>query len=157
METEVNPLPIVWQDDSNYEECRTKRLFNLRYPNRYPLAIVNASDESHIIATVKLAAEKKCRVSVRAGGHSWAAWSVRDEAILLDLGAYHCLDLDIQTGIVRASPSTRSGDLNSYLNSHGRMFAGGHCADTGIGGFLLQGGGSWNMRVRQVHTARSFH
>jgi FAD/FMN-containing dehydrogenase len=122
-------------------------VFNQRRPNRFPLAAVNVSEEAHVVEAVKLALEKGCRVSVRSGGHSWAGWSVRDNAILVDFGNYHEMILDEETGVVRVSPSTTSGDLNAFLLPKGRMFAGGHCPDVGFGGFLLQGGMGWNARV----------
>jgi FAD/FMN-containing dehydrogenase len=149
----MKTLPIVWRSlEPAYEEARVGRIFNLRRPDRFPLAIVNVSEESHVIEVVKLALEKKCRISVRSGGHSWAAWSLRDNAILVDFGNYHEMILDQETGIVRVSPSTTSGDLNIYLLGEGRMFAGGHCPNVGLGGFLLQGGAGWNSRVQISET-----
>lgn len=147
----TNPyLPILWSSSSDraaYEDARTGRVFNLRRPQRYPLAVVNASKDSDVVDAVKLAAEKTCQVSVRSGGHSWAVWSVRDNAILVDLGNFRETTLDEETGIVCASSSTTSGELNEYLRTKGRMFPAGHCPDVAIGGFLLQGGVGWNARV----------
>jgi FAD/FMN-containing dehydrogenase len=151
MDHGTSSLPIIWRsssDASTYEDARVGRVFNHRRPKRYPLAVVQASKESDVVDAVKLAIEKKCRVSVRSGGHSWAAWSVRDDAVLIDLGKYKECSLDEETRIVRASPSTTGRILNGYLIPKGFMFAGGHCPDVGIGGFLLQGGMGWNCRVR---------
>jgi FAD/FMN-containing dehydrogenase len=146
----MEPLPIIWKSkDHDYEEARIGRIFNRRRPARFPLAIVNVSEEWQIVEAVARARERECCISVRSGGHSWAAWSVRDDAILLDLGNYHEIILEEETGIVKVSPSTTSGDLNAYLLPKGRMFAGGHCGDVGLGGFLLQGGAGWNTRVIQ--------
>lgn len=144
----METLPIVWSSPSpEYEEARVGRVFNLRRPYRYPLAVVKASEEAHVIEAVKLAIEKGCRVAVRSGGHSWPVLSLRDDSILVDFGNYHETDFDEESGIVRVSPSTTSGDLSAYLLPRGRMFAGGHCPDVGLGGFLLQGGVGWNARV----------
>lgn len=143
-------LPIIWRSDADteaYERARIDRVFNRRRPKRYPIAVVEATQESHIVDAVCLAIERNCRVSIRSGGHSWAAWSVRDDAILVDLGNYHETNLDDKTGIVRVSPSTTGRMLNNFLSERGLMFAGGHCPDVGLGGFLLQGGMGWNCRV----------
>lgn len=141
-------LPITWKDASDaYEHARIGRVFNHRRPDRYPAAVVEATQESHIVEAVRLARERQCRLSVRSGGHSWAAWSVRDDAILLDLGKYTQVDLDEKTGIVKVSPSTTGRILNGFLTTKGRLFAGGHCPDVGLGGFLLQGGMGWNCKV----------
>lgn len=144
----MEALPVLWKSaEPAYEEARVGRVFTLRRPNRYPLAVVNATEEGHVVEAVKLALEKECRISVRSGGHSWGVWSLRDNAILVDFGNYHEMILDEDTGIVQVSPSTTSGGLNAFLLPKGRMFAGGHCPDVALGGFLLQGGVGWNARV----------
>ena len=98
---------------------------------------------------VDLAIKRNTRLSVRSGGHSWACWSLRDDAVMLDLGKYNEIDYDDQTHIVKVSPSTNGRTLNKLLRTKGRMFAGGHCPDVGLGGFLLQGGMGWNCKVRK--------
>ena len=143
-------IPIIWKDKSpegEYERARVGRVFNHRRPARYPIAVVEVTEEGHVVEAVKLARRKKARVSVRSGGHSWAAWSVRDDAILVDFGNYKLIDLDESTGIVAVSPSVTGRELNSFLRKGGLMFRGGHCPDVGLGGFLLQGGMGWVCRV----------
>ncbi|KLJ12374.1 hypothetical protein EMPG_09539 [Blastomyces silverae] len=141
------PLSVVWRHSAKpdtYEEARTQRLFNRDIPKRYPLAIAFAKTESDIVDAVKLAIENECRVSILSGGHSFPAWSVRDDAMLLDLGNYSNTSFDEETGVVSVSPSTTGQALNEYLTARGRMFQVGHCPDVGIGGFLLAGGMGWN-------------
>lgn len=141
-------FPIVWRDSSVfYEQARVGRVFNLRRPERFPLAVIHAKEEQHIVEAVRLARQLGCRISVRSGGHSWAVWSVRDDAILLDFGLYHGLSYDDATGVVKVSPSITGRQLNNFLSTKGRMFPGGHCPDVGIGGFALQGGMGWNCKV----------
>lgn len=149
-------LPIIWKSEdpsSPYEEARVGRIFNQRRPSRYPLAVVKAREAAHVAEAVRLAIERKCQISVRSGGHSWSVSSVRDNAILVDLGDYHEMTLDEATGVVQVSASTTSAELNRFLHPKGRMFAGGHCPDVAVGGFLLLGGVGWNARVSviQIH------
>lgn len=147
---------MVWRDKADpevYEEARIRRVFNYQSPKRYPLAIVFVKTESDIVNAVKLAIEKKRRISIRSGGHSWPAWSVRDDAILVDLGDYSEVVFDENTGVVRVSPSTTGKDLNSYLFTKGRMLSVGHCPDVGMGGFLLGGGMGWNCNVCSLPSA----
>lgn len=147
----VDPsLPIVWRENANperYEEARVGRVFNHRRPNRFPIAVVEAETEDHVLQAVRLANQLDCRVSVRSGGHSWAAWSVRDNAVLIDLGKMKHISLDEKASVVTVSPSTTGHMLNTFLDEKGLMFCGGHCPDVGLGGFLLQGGMGWNCRV----------
>jgi len=145
--------PIVWKADTapaQYERARIGRVFNHRRPERFPVAVVEATKEDHIAEAIKVAQRRGARVSVRSGGHSWAGWSVRDDAVLVDLGNYKHIELDESTGIVSASPSTTGRMLNDVLREKGLMFPGGHCPDVGLGGFLLQGGMGWVCKVTAI-------
>jgi FAD/FMN-containing dehydrogenase len=138
---------IVWRGDRGYEEARVGRVFNARRSDRYPAAVLFADGDDDVVAGVRLARDRGLKVSVRAGGHSWAAWSVRDDALLIDLGRMRETTFDPDTGIATASPAVKGGaELVPFLTSHGRAFPGGHCPSVGIGGFLLQGGQGWNGR-----------
>ena len=92
-----------------YEAARTGRVFNARHPDRYPAAVLLAADDADLVAGVRWARERGLRVSVRAGGHSWAAWSVRDDALLIDLGELRDMRYDPGTGVaaVRARGARR--------------------------------------------------
>jgi FAD/FMN-containing dehydrogenase len=135
--------------EDGYEQARVGRVFNARRPERYPAAVLEAAHADDVVAGVLLAKERGWSISVRSGGHSWAAWSVRDDTLLLDLGGLRSLDYDAATGVVAAGPATKGGqELTPFLAEHGRAFPGGHCPSVGIGGFLLQGGQGWNSRAK---------
>jgi FAD/FMN-containing dehydrogenase len=143
-------FPIIWRSKvstEEYERVRVGRVFNHRRPDRYPIAVVEPTCDDHVVTAVQIARENNARVSVRSGGHSWAAWSVRDNAILIDFGNYKQLDYDEDKKIAIVSPSTTGRVLNHFLGEKGMLFAGGHCPDVGVGGFLLQGGMGWCCRV----------
>jgi len=134
-------------NDAGFDEAAVGRVFNHRRPTRRPNAVLLAETRDDIIAGVKFAKEQGWGVAVRAGGHSWAAWSVREDTLLIDLGLYQEMDYDPATGIASATPATKGGEvLDPYLQSVGRFFNGGHCPTVGIGGFLLQGGQGWVAR-----------
>ncbi len=138
---------IFWRGDAGYEQARVGRVFNACRPDRYPAAVLLAESDDDVVAGVRLARDRGLQVSVRAGGHSWAAWSVRDEALLIDLGLMREMSYDTGTGTATATPAVKGGaELVPFLTSHGRAFPGGHCPSVGIGGFLLQGGQGWNSR-----------
>ncbi|OJJ47361.1 hypothetical protein ASPZODRAFT_151852 [Penicilliopsis zonata CBS 506.65] len=140
-------MQIVRHSAPGYEEARIGRVFNARRPSRYPLAVVMARNTADVIEAVQLAIRSNCRVAIRSGGHSWAAWSVRDNSVLIDLGEFKTLQVDPAALRARASPSITGKELNGRLvHEYGLMFPGGHCPDVGLGGFLLQGGMGWNCR-----------
>lgn len=143
----IASVPIIWKStDPEYERARVGRVFNHRRPSRFPIAVVEVTEEDHVVEAVKLARDNQARVSIRSGGHSWAAWSVRDNAVLIDFGKYKFIDWNEETKIVSVSPSTTGRELNGFLREKGMLFPGGHCPDVGLGGFLLQGGMGWVCR-----------
>jgi FAD/FMN-containing dehydrogenase len=130
-----------------YEQARVGAVFNARKPSRYPAAVLLAEDEDDVVAGVQLARDRGWTVSVRSGGHSWAAWSVRDDALLIDLAGLDRIEYDAATHVVAAGPAVRGGSqLAPFLAERGRAFPGGHCPSVGLGGYLLQGGQGWNGR-----------
>ncbi|MGP3769696.1 FAD-binding oxidoreductase [Streptomyces sp. SDT5-1] len=138
---------LVLPGDPDWEDARVGRVFNGRRPGRQPDAVLLAGSVADVQRGVRLAKEKGWTVAVRSGGHSWAAWSVRDGGLLIDLGVLRDMVYDEQTHIVTAGPATKGGDeLSPFLEQRGRFFNGGHCPSVGIGGFLLQGGQGWNQR-----------
>jgi FAD/FMN-containing dehydrogenase len=138
---------LLMRNDSDYEAARLSRLFCTNHPERYPVAVLKAECEQDVIDGVRLAKVNGWKVAVRAGGHSFASWSLREDSLLIDLGAFKDISYDERTGIVSVTASVQGGgDLSPYLSRVGRFFPGGHCTDAGLGGFLLQGGMGWNAR-----------
>jgi FAD/FMN-containing dehydrogenase len=139
---------VIERGDPGFEAACHDRVFNGRKPaERTPAAVLFAASDQDVIDGVRLAGERGWQVSVRSGGHSWAGWSVRDDALLIDLGDMRDIALDPDTGIAAARPAVKGGlELAPFLEARGRTFTGGHCESVGIGGFLLQGGQGWNSR-----------
>lgn len=137
---------LLVRGDPGYEHPRIGGSFNHRVPVRYPAAVLRASTRSDVVGGVRLAADRGWRVAVRSGGHSWAHWPLRDNALLIDLGDLGELGFDAATGTATAGPAVRGGaELAPFLERHGRFFSLGHCADVGLGGFLPQG--TWRTPV----------
>jgi hypothetical protein len=133
--------------DAAFEAAAVSGIFNQRRPSPRPAAVLRAAGVADVAAGVRLARAEGLRVAVRAGGHSWAAWSLREDTLLIDLAAFTRMSYDPGTSMVTAGPAIRGGtDLDPFLASRGRFFAGGHCPTVGLGGFLLQGGMGWNCR-----------
>ncbi len=133
--------------DAAFEESTVSRIFNLRRPERRPAGVLRAANADDVAAGVRLARRNGWQVAVRAGGHSWAAWSLRENTLLIDLAEFTDISYDEDRGVVTAGPAVRGGtDLDPFLAERGRFFPGGHCPTVGLGGFLLQGGMGWNCR-----------
>ncbi|KAK4190900.1 hypothetical protein QBC35DRAFT_539546 [Podospora australis] len=151
--TSPDPAPIHLRTSTPADIFSSQiwsRTFNQRRDaTRLPFGFCKPRTVADIIAAVELAnSYPNVRISIRSGGHSWAAWSARHEAILLDLIDLDggCVEYHDRTGIVSCPPAVTSGELSAFLGKRGRMFPGGHCPDVGMGGFLLQGGMGWNCK-----------
>ena len=78
--------------DDGYEHARVGRQYNGRRPDKFPTAVLEAASEADIVAGVRYAIKQGWQVTVRSGGHSWACWSLRDDVLLIDLGALRTID-----------------------------------------------------------------
>ena len=95
---------LLLRDDPGFEEARVSRIFNRRLTDRQPAAVLRVANEQDVVLGVRLAREQGWNVAVRSGGHSWAQWSIRDDALVLDLGALTEIDFDENTGHRRGRP-----------------------------------------------------
>ena len=146
---------LILRGADRYDEARFARVFNARRPERYPAAVLVAESEDDVVEGVRLARDRGWKVAIRAGGHSFPAWSLRDDALVIDLGGFKETALDETTGVVSVTPSVSGGELNAYLSGYGRFFTTGDCPSLGLGGFLLQGGigmgfRGWGYAAEQI-------
>ncbi|MHC1547900.1 FAD-binding oxidoreductase [Phyllobacterium sp. K27] len=138
---------LSMRGDADYEAARVGHLFNARIPSRYPAAVLQAQTEQDVVEGVRLAKRRGWKVAIRAGGHSFPVWSLRDDGLLIDLHDFREMSYDPATEIATVTPTIHSGDeLNPYLKPFDRFFNGGACPSIGLGGFLLHGGLGWNFR-----------
>ncbi|KAJ2903943.1 hypothetical protein MKZ38_009107 [Zalerion maritima] len=139
--------PIIRPSDPSFMDAAWSRVFNKRRDAtdaaRKPHAVAKPRSAAELVEAVDLAVSEGARISVRSGGHSWAAWSVRSKAVILDLADFNEIDYDEKTHVVKVTSRVTGRMLNGFLKPKGRLFPGGHCPDVGVGGFLLQGGMGW--------------
>ena len=138
----------LWlRGDDGFEEAAAGRVFNARQPDRRPAAVLHAATYDDVIAGVRVARERGWQVAPRSGAHSWAAWGLRDDALLLDTHLLKTIEFDAATGIATVDAGVIGGEeLAPFLTARDRMFHGGHCPSVGVAGFLLQGGQGWCAR-----------
>jgi FAD/FMN-containing dehydrogenase len=135
----------VWRGDADYEATRRRMVWNERIPERFPDVIVTAASDAEVVEAVKLARSRGLRTSVRAGGHSWIATSLRDGGMLMDLSRLNGVTVDVATRTAVAQPAIKNTELVTALAQHGLAFPAGHCPTVAIGGYLLAGGQGWNQ------------
>ncbi len=126
-----------------YEERR--RVWNGAIDRR-PLAIARCMDTEDVVAAARFAAREHIPMTVRGGGHNVAGLAVRDDALMLDLGAMNRVEVDPTARVVRVQGGTLWRDVDAATQPHGLATTGGFVSTTGVGGYTLGGGVGWLMR-----------
>lgn len=126
-----------------YDEAR--RVWNGAIDRR-PSAIARCLDAEDVAMAVKFAAREHVPVTVRGGGHNVAGLAVRDDALMLDLGAMNRVEVDAPARIARVEGGALWRDVDAATQVHGLATTGGFVSTTGVGGYTLGGGVGWLMR-----------
>jgi hypothetical protein len=114
--------------------------------DRHPLAIARCLDAEDVACAVKFAARAGVPMTVRGGGHNVAGLAVRDDALMLDLGAMSRVEVDERARIARVEGGALWRDVDAATQPHGLATTGGFVSTTGVGGYTLGGGVGWLMR-----------
>lgn len=108
---------------------------------------MQAVDADDVVAAIHYAKANGRQVSIRSGGHSWAANHLRDGAVMLDVSRIDHARIDVDKGLAAVGPGKGGSTLMADLEAQGMFFPGGHCNGVCVGGYLLQGGYGWNCRI----------
>lgn len=134
---------LLLRGDPVYEERR--HVWNGAI-DRHPLAIARCLDAEDVAAAVKIAARVRLPMTVRGGGHNVAGLAVRDDALMLDLGAMNGVEVDPSAHVARVEGGALWRDVDAATQPHGLATTGGFVSTTGVGGYTLGGGVGWLMR-----------
>ncbi len=132
-------------DAEDQEFDRLRRVWNEAIDCR-PCAIARCADPRDVELVLRVAGDHGVGVTVRGGGHNVAGLSVRDGALLLDLGAMRGVTVDAQRRIATIEGGALWRDVDAATAEPGLATTGGLISTTGVGGFTLGGGAGWLMR-----------
>jgi FAD/FMN-containing dehydrogenase len=138
---------IFSRGEDGYEQARREAVWNARTPSRFPDLIVQAEGDEDVVAAVRLARQRRWKLGIRSGGHSWAGNHVRDGGLLLDVSRLDAIEIDAGKMRATVGPGCRGNEALAALEREGLFFPAGHCEGVALGGYLLQGGFGWNGRV----------
>lgn len=134
---------VLLHGSPGYEERR--RVWNGAIDRR-PLAIVRCASTDDVVHAVRFAATHALPVTVRGGGHNVAGLAVRDDVLMIDLGALNAVELATDGRSVRVGGGALWRDVDAALQARGLATTGGFVSTTGVGGLTLGGGVGWLMR-----------
>jgi FAD/FMN-containing dehydrogenase len=136
---------VVTASAPDFAAVRSALVWNQLKPNRSPDAIVRIKNERDVVEAVNFARENGLKVVCRGGGHTWCGLAVRQGGITLDLAALNTTRIDPTSQTASIQPVISNRELARRLGEHGLAFPIGHCPTVKAGGYLLNGGMSWNM------------
>ena len=128
---------VIWPHDSDYDLARQS--FNARF-SRFPAVIVVCDNTRDVQHAVRWARQEGMPLRARSGGHSYEAFSVVDDGLVIDVGGLTGVDVDVSRGQAVIGAGVRMLDGYRRLWDHGVTIPGGTCPGVGIAGLTLGGG-----------------
>lgn len=130
--------PVIAPGDSRYGGLA--HVYDERYDNRRPRAILLADGVGDVQAAVRWAASHGVPIAARSGGHSYGGYSTLSHGLVVDLRRMRQIHRHHANTRVVAGPGVQLGDLYAALAPHGVTVPAGTCPSVALGG-LAQGGG----------------
>jgi len=128
---------VLTPEDDGYDDARA--LWNARF-NRRPDLVVRCSRARDVRSAVDFARDHDLQLSVKGGGHAFAANTVADEGLLIDLTPMKGVDIDVEAETARVQAGARWGEVDPLVQAHGLASPGGTVSTVGVAGYTLGGG-----------------
>lgn len=128
---------VIYAGEAGYEDARLN--FNARFAAS-PLLIVFCQSVQDVVNAVNWAQMSGVPVRVRSGRHSYEAFSVADDALIIDLNDMEQIRFDRTTGQATIQAGAELVAIYETLAAEGVTIPGGSCATVGITGLTLGGG-----------------
>ncbi len=143
---------VVRPGDEDYDAARA--VYNGMIDKR-PAAIVEARDAFDVSCAVRFATRHGLDIAVRGGGHNAAGLGVRDDALVVDLGAMRSVRVDPARRTVRVDGGCTWNDVDHATVGFGLATPCGFFSTTGVAGLTLGGGVSGYLSRRYGMTVDS--
>jgi FAD/FMN-containing dehydrogenase len=134
---------VITPEDERYEEARA--VWNGTVDAR-PAVIAQCRTADDVIAAVNLVRAAGCQLSIRAGGHSVAGFSVCDDGVVVDLSLMRGVTVDSKARTASVEPGATWADFDRATAAFGLAGTGGLISTTGVAGLTLGGGIGWLQR-----------
>ncbi|MCC5423057.1 FAD-binding oxidoreductase [Clostridium botulinum] len=136
---------IVFPDDPSYDNARMD--YNTRF-SKYPCAIVFCQEIQDVINAVKWARKNCVPIRTRCGGHSYEAFSLLNNGIVIDVSEMNKVLLEKEDMEVTIEAGATLLPIYKILWDKGVTIPGGTCPTVGIAGITL--GGGFGMLTRKM-------
>jgi FAD/FMN-containing dehydrogenase len=120
------------------EYAAAARVYNPVFDDRRPAAVARCARPEDVQACVEVAAAARMPIAARSGGHSYAGYSNRDGALIVDLSPMSTVD--VKGAAAEIGAGAKLIDVYAGLAAKGRCLPAGSCPTVGIAGLTLGGG-----------------
>jgi FAD/FMN-containing dehydrogenase len=127
----------------DFDEFRS--LWNVRLDRR-PEIVVRCKDTADIKACLDFSRQAGLKVSIKGGGHSYAANTVVDGGLLIDLSLMKSVRVDAESSSVLVQPGVTCGELDRVTQEHGLAMPLPTVSSVGVAGAVLGGGSGYLSR-----------
>ena len=134
---------VLVPGDESYDEARA--LWNARF-DRKPDLVARCQNAADVQAAVNFARTHGMQLSVKGGGHAFAANTVGDGGLLIDLSPMKGVEIDPIRKNARLEPGLKWGEVDPVAQEHGLAPVGGTVSTVGVAGFILGGGSGYLSR-----------
>lgn len=125
---------------SSAQYASASNLFNSRFDNSTPAAVVVVKSTDDVQKAVEFAAGQGIKVAPRSGGHSYIGTSAANSATVIDLRQLPGdVEYDDGRGLATVSAAAELDSVQTALAARGRSMPSGSCP-TGVAGLTLGGG-----------------
>ena len=126
---------------SSAEYAGAKSLFNSRFDNSTPAAVVKVTSIGDVQQAVAFAANNGVQVAARSGGHSYIGASAANGVMVVDLRQLPGgITYDDASGLATIPAAADLDSVQTTLAAQGRLIPSGSCPTVGIAGLTLGGG-----------------
>ena len=123
------------------EYAAAKNLFNTRFADSTPAAVVAVNSTADVQKAVAFAVKNDIKIAARCGGHSYVGASAANGAMVIDLRQLPGgTTYDDGSGLATVSAAADLNSVQTALAGYGRSIPVGSCPSVGVAGLTLGGG-----------------
>jgi FAD/FMN-containing dehydrogenase len=143
LETALTGGELLRDDAPGFDDARA--IWNARLDRR-PDLIVRCRSGDDVQACVAFARERGVTLSVKGGGHSYAANTVADGGLLVDLSPMKEIRIDSEAGTATVQPGVTCAELDAATLAHSLALPLPTVSSVGVAGATLGGGSGYLSR-----------
>ncbi len=123
-----------------WNKARRDFCSRINYDERVPRAVVFCQNRTDIVNAIQWARENGVHFRARSGRHSYEAYSVAADGLVIDVSEIDEISVDLDSGIARIGAGVFALDLHTQLYDVGVTIPAASGASVGIAGLALGGG-----------------